>query len=110
MAFGKGHAVFHAHGWKLLAGVQEVPDFGEDPGMAKAGTAHHDAVYAVALKSFLRFLCTVDVSITYYRYVHAGVLFHGTDEGPVGLALVHLAAGAAMDGEGGNAHILQALG
>ena len=40
----------------------------------------------------------------------AGIALHLTDEGPVGLASVHLCAGAPVDGEGCNTAVLQLLG
>ena len=42
--------------------------------------------------------------------MHPRVVLDLADEGPVGLALVHLAAGAAVDGEGLDTDVLQALG
>ena len=42
--------------------------------------------------------------------MHARVRLHFPDERPVGIALVHLAAGAAVDGKGGDAGVLQTLG
>ena len=44
MAFREGHAVPHAHGRELLPGIQQVPDFRENPRVAKAGASHHDAI------------------------------------------------------------------
>ena len=42
--------------------------------------------------------------------MHPGIVLDLPDEGPVRLALVHLAAGAAVDGQGLDADVLQALG
>ena len=39
-----------------------------------------------------------------------GIALHLADEGPVGLAGVHLRAGAAVDGQGGDARVLQPFG
>ena len=51
-----------------------------------------------------------DVAIADDGDVDAGIALHLADESPVGLAGVHLGTGAPMDGEGGNAAVLQLLG
>ena len=51
-----------------------------------------------------------DVAIADDGDMDAGIALHLTDEGPVGLASVHLCAGAPVDGEGCNTAVLQLLG
>ena len=78
--------------------------------MAEARAAHHDPVHAVAVEHLLRALRGIDVAVADDGNVHPGIVLDFADEGPVGLALVHLAAGAAVDGEGLDAHVLQPFG
>ena len=54
--------------------------------------------------------CCTDVSVADDRDVDMRILLHGADECPVGLPLIHLAAGAAMNGERLDAAVLQAFG
>ena len=110
MALGEGHPFADPERGKFFAGVEEMPDFPEDPGMAEGGAADHDPVHPVALESLAGPGGRVDVAVADDGDVHPGIGLDRPDEGPVRLALVHLAAGPAVDGEGGDAGVLQALG
>ena len=82
----------------------------EDPRTAKAGSANHDTIHAVAVKAFARTLGGGDVAIADDGDVHAWIVFHLANQGPVGLTGVHLRASAAMNGQRLDAAILQLLG
>ena len=56
------------------------------------------------------FFGRVDIAIAKDGDVDTGILFYPGDQGPVGLAFIKLGAGAAVDGQGLDAHVLQAFG
>ena len=82
----------------------------EHPGVADGAAADEYAVDAVSLPCLHGLLGGDDVAVAEDGDVHAGVVLHLADEGPVGVALIHLGLGAAMDAEGCDAHVLQPLG
>ena len=73
------------------------------------GSAHHNAVHAVAVVVFFQFLGRSDVAVADNGDVHTGVVLHLANQRPVGFTGVHLTTGAPMDGEGSNTAILQLL-
>ena len=109
MALCKGHSVVHTHLRKQLSGLEIVLYFLEDPRVSVSRTSDHYRVDSISVEIFLCLLRGVDVSITYYRYMHARVFLHLSDERPVGLACIHLAAGASVDGQSLYSDILQPL-
>ena len=82
----------------------------EDPGVAEARAAYHDAVDPVGLESPQGGGAVGDVAVADDRDVHAGVVLHLADQRPVRGALVHLAARAPVDRERLYARVLQAFG
>ena len=78
--------------------------------MAERCPAHHNAVHAVTVEILFGFLGGIDVAVADDGNGHTGIVLHLPYEGPVGLALVHLLTGAAVDGQGLDACILQAFG
>ena len=78
--------------------------------MAVSGTPDHDSVHTIALKRLCSLLWGGYVSVSDDRDMHPRILLHLSDQGPVRLALVHLAAGASVDGQRPDSHILQPLG
>ena len=93
-----------------FAGFQIMFYFAEYPRAAEAGAAYHDGVHAVAFEALPGALGGGDVAVADDGDVHAGVAFHFTYQRPVGLAGVHLCAGAPVDGEGPDAAVLQLFG
>ncbi len=65
-------------------------DLVEYPGASEGGTAYHHGIHTIALEALTGTFRRGDVSVPYDGYVHAGVLPDSPDEGPVGLAGVHL--------------------
>ena len=82
----------------------------EDPRTAKGGAAHHDGIHAIAFEGRLGLLGRGDVAVADDGDVDARVALHLANQGPVGLAGVHLCAGAAVDGQRLDAAVLQLLG
>ena len=82
----------------------------EYPWVADGTATNQDAVDTVALAGLDGLLGSGDIAIAEDGDVHAGVVLHLADERPVGRTLIHLGFGAAVNAEGGNAHILQPLG
>ena len=110
MGLGQLHSVRHAHRREKFPGIEVMPYFFEYPRMTICGPSYHNPVHAVALEGSLGLDGVGNIPITYYRYVHTGVLLDFAYEGPVCLSLVHLGTGAAVDGESLYAHILQPFG
>ena len=81
----------------------------EDPGATDAASPDHHAIHACLVETATAVFGCHHVAIANDRDRHAGILLHGADECPVGLTGVHLRPGAAMDGEGRDAAILQLL-
>ena len=82
----------------------------ENPRTAEGGSANHHRIYAVALEGKLGFLWSRNIAVTDDRNMDAGIVFHLSDEAPVGFTRVHLASGSAVDGECLYSAILQLLG
>ena len=80
----------------------------QDPWLALGGAADHDAVCAGDIQSAVGVLGAVYIAIDDYRNVYS--VFYGADGMPIGLAFIHLATCAAMDGEHLHADILRAFG
>ena len=82
----------------------------EHPGISNGRPAYHHAVYAVAAEGLGGLLACTDVAIAYKRDAQARIFFHARYHLPVGGAGIHLRACAAMDGQGGDAAVLELLG
>ena len=82
----------------------------ENPRTAEGGTAYHDAIDAVLAEGTVGIVQRPDVAVADDGNVDAGIALHVTDECPVGLAGVHLATGAPVDGQCLDATVLQLFG
>ena len=78
--------------------------------MAEGCSGDHNPIHSVAVERLFCFLRGVDVAVANYRNMHPRVPFDLSDEGPVGLALVHLASGPPVDRESLDARILKPFG
>ena len=81
--------------------------FGEEPWVAEGGASDHNGIHAVSVEALFRPLGRTHVPVTYNRYMHARVVLHFSDEGPVRFAFVHLRARATVDSKFGDAAILK---
>ena len=62
----------------------------EDPRAAEGGASDHHGIHAVCVESLIGLIERMDVTITYNRNMYARVALHLTNQGPVGIACVHL--------------------
>src|SRR5579863_2902419 len=91
------HPLARGRGWQSFPGFEIVPDLTEDPRITDRGAADHDAVDTKPGLVFRGFLRTVNIAIAKDRDIDPGVVLHPRDKGPIGLTLVQLASGAAVD-------------
>ena len=84
-------------------------DLPEDPRMAERRASHHYSIDAEPVERVFGFLRGIYVAVTYYRYMHPGVVLHGSYQCPVRLALVHLTSCPAVYGQCLDSHILQSF-
>ena len=84
-----------------------MPDFPENPWMTEGCAPYHYAVNAVTVEALLRLLRRVDIAIANDGNVHTRIGLDLTYQRPVGLALVHLATGAAVYGQSADSRILE---
>ena len=94
----------------MISTVQGFAHFGEEPGGTEGGTSDHDGVHSVAVETLARTFRRAHIPVSYNRYVHVRVIFDFADECPIGFAAVHLRARTTVDGEFGDAAVLEALG
>ena len=92
-----------------LSPIDEIAYFLEYPRSSERGTSHHDGIYAITLEGLLGTLGRRDVAIADDGYMYAWIALHLAYQCPVGLASVHLAAGASVDGQCLYAAVLQLL-
>ena len=83
--------------------------FLEYPGTAKAGTAYHNGIHSIAVKALFGSLGSGDIAVADDGNMHTGIVLDLTDQSPVRLARIHLGAGTAVNGKGGNTAVLQLL-
>ena len=102
--------LFQGWGCHQFSGMQVVFNLPKNPGIANGCATNHDAIYAIPVFIFQRFLWTINISIAKNGNMDAGIIFYFGNQRPVGLTFIHLRAGAAMDGKGFDAYILQSLG
>src|SRR5580658_1913568 len=86
-----------------------MPDLAEYPGVADRRATDHDAVDAKTFPVIRGFFRAVDIAVAKDGNMEAGIVFYPPDKGPIRLALVKLAAGTAVDGQGLNARVLEAF-
>ena len=84
-----------------------MPYLPENPRMPESCPAYHYPVHPIAVKSVGCIFRSPDVPVTYYGYMHTRVLLHLANQRPICLSLIHLAAGASVNGQGLNPRILQ---
>lgn len=110
MSFCDGNALIQQRRGKQLSPVEIMFDIPEYPRVTYARPADHDAAHPVFPAIFKGFHRAVDIPVSEDRYSDAGMGCHLCDRRPICLALVHLLAGAAVDGQGLNARILKSHG
>ena len=82
----------------------------ENPRIADGRAAYHYGIDTVTVKHLGRLLRAIDIAIADDRDVKARIRLGCPNQRPVGLALVHLATCAPVNGNGLYSHILQPLG
>ena len=110
MSLCQGNPVDDAHLRQKLARLKVMPDLPEYPRMAVRRTPDHYRVDPVPVEIFLRLLRRIYVPVSDYRNMHPGILPDLSDQCPVRLSGVHLAAGASVDGQSLDTDILQPFG
>jgi hypothetical protein len=90
---------------QVSAGAEPVHDLPEQPGSAIAAATDHDPVRARLIQRGVRILRRADVAVD--DHGDADRRLDRADEAPIGAALVHLVAGAAMDGDHSRPEILR---
>ena len=78
----------------------------EQPRTTEGGAPNHDGIDAVAVESSIGLSNGMDIAIANNGNVDAGIALHLANERPVGLARIHLTAGATVDGQRLDAAIL----
>jgi hypothetical protein len=109
VTLGRVGAHTQARRREVFARCHEVLDFLKNPGVSDRRSANHHAVNAIAVAHQNGLFGAVHVTVAKNGNIHARIVFDRTDQGPVGLTLVHLAAGAAVNTNGLYANILQPL-
>lgn len=110
LAFEDFELPIESHGVIVMACVEVGADVLEEPRLSEGSTTNHHGIYAVAIETFFGSFGSSDVAISDDWDGDARAVLYFADEGPVGFALVHLGAGASVDGKCLDATILEALG
>ena len=84
--------------------------FGEEPGGTEGGTTDHDGIDAVLFETFLGAFGGGDISVSDDGDVDSGVIFHFADQGPIGIAAIHLRTGATVDSKFPDSAVLEGFG
>ena len=84
--------------------------FGEEPGGTEGGTTDHDGIDTVFIETFFSAFGGGDISVSDDGDVDSGTVFDFPDKGPIGIAAIHLAAGATVDSQFLDAAILESFG
>ena len=71
----------------------------EQPRLPESGTSYHHGIYAVAVECGIGIGPRANVTIADDGNVDVRIVFHFADKRPVGIAGVHLRAGAAVNGQ-----------
>ena len=87
---------------------QIVLHLAEYPRPAVGRPADHHAVHAVAVEHLRGLRSRIHIAVADDRDSYLRVVLHFADQRPVRFAAVHLGACAAVNGERGDAHVLQA--
>src|SRR5690606_942988 len=97
-----------SNGWagQVLAGLEEMLDFPENPRITNGSTANHDAIHLILHTPSSSLFHAVHIAVAENRDTDARIAFDLTDQVPVGLPLIHLRAGTAMGAQRLNPHIL----
>ena len=93
----------------FVQGESAALQLAEYPRASECGTSHHYGIHTVAVETFAHTLLGADVAVSYDGDMHARIVLHLAYQCPVGLALIHLRTGAAVDGKGLYAHVLKTL-
>ena len=93
-----------------FAMLQIVFHFAEYPRRTDGCTAHHNAVDTVAVEIVGELFGRGDVAVADNRYLYARIVLHLSNQCPVGLSGVHLAACASVNGQRLDAAVLKLFG
>ena len=99
----------HLAGSHALSVLEIVADILKYPRATKRSTTNHHGIYAILLEALFGALGSGDIAIADDGDMNAGIALDLSDEGPVGFACVHLAAGATMDSERLDSAVLELL-
>ena len=83
---------------RMMLVVDSVIHLLEDPRPTKGGAADHAGIHTIVLESAAHVFAGRQVAIADDGYVYARIAFDFADQAPIGFALIHLCAGAAVDG------------
>ena len=78
----------------------------EYPRTSEGGATNHDGIDAIGVESLVGIVQRLDVAIANDGDMDARIALYFTDEGPIGIAGVHLTAGATMNGQCLNTAVL----
>ncbi len=78
----------------------------EYPRTSEGGATNHDGIDAISVEGFVCLVQRLNVAIANDGDMDAGIALYFTDEGPIGIACVHLTAGATMNGQCLNTAVL----
>lgn len=81
--------------------------FGEEPWGTEGGTTDHDGIDAVLFETFLGAFGCRHISVSDDGDVDSGTVFDFPDKGPIGIAAIHLAAGATVDSKFPDSAVLE---
>src|ERR1700748_2180031 len=106
MGFANLHALGNRGLFQLFARFKIMLYFAEYPVVTDGRTAYRHSVHAIFQSPVCCFLWRIDITIAKNGDFYPRIFFDLPDQGPVGLALIHLRTRATMDGERLDAHIL----
>src|SRR5579872_5184622 len=106
MIADRGAALADRRWGKIFTGIEIIFDLIEDPRITDGGPADHDPVDTIPVAVRAGFLGGFDIAVAKDGDSDARVFLYPGNEGPVGLPLVELGAGTAMDGQSRNTGVL----
>lgn len=100
------HAFFYRNFTNLFT-LQEGSCLLKDPWISDGSTAYKNSINTISLKSIAGLLRGSDISISKDGNMHTRIALHFAYKCPIGIPLIHLRFGSAVDTESGNSDILQ---
>ena len=80
------------------------------PRCSEGGTSNHHGIDSEAVEGVFDIIRRLDIAIPDNRDVDALIVFHLTDQRPVGLTRVHLTTGSSVNGQCLDTAVLQLFG